>query len=139
MAFGGELAWGGQWYYVAWIRQAADGARETVGARLSREVVPLEQTARLSTGDDVYGPVVSAVRGRFLVTWTRWEGSDADVDAVRIDADGSRRDGSPFVVAEAAYVTDVASGDGRWTTAYVHPLQPGYGSDRLFVRTVSPK
>jgi hypothetical protein len=83
--------------------------------------------------------VVSAVRGRFLVTWTRWEGSDADVDAVRIDADGSRRDGSPFVVAEAAYVTDVASGDGRWTTAYVHPLQPGYGSDRLFVRTVSPK
>jgi hypothetical protein len=137
--FGSELAWGGRWYYVAWTRLTATGTRETAGTRVSREVAPLEPAERLSTGEDVSGPVVTALGGRFLVSWTRWEGSDPDVHAVQVDADGSRRDRSPFLVAGSASLSDVASGNGRWTTVYVHPLHPDHDSDRLFLRTVAPK
>jgi hypothetical protein len=85
-----------------------------------------------ASGDDESQASI-AFNGRYLVTWTRRDGTNAWIEGARVESAGTLVDATPFEITPSAGLADaaeVASGGaaGRWLVTY-------RGSDGSTVRT----
>jgi hypothetical protein len=137
-----DVASNGRRYLVVWSDgDAIRAARITTAGELED---PAGITVAATSSGVEPTPTVAA-NGPFMVAWR--EADDplgGDIRGARVDDDGSLLDGSGFTIAAADTLVSgpsLSRGPGAtWTASYTR-FRPErhYGSDRVFLRTISPK
>jgi hypothetical protein len=144
-----QVAWNGTTYLVVWTTRGNEFA--VSGARVDGAGTVLDPAIPISRGPGVEWSPTVAANGSFFVTWidrrriSYW--ARDQLVATRVDPDGTvaHPGGYPVLVEDEVHelgepVLVPAATEGDFTLSYTRFVaeQP-FGSDRAFIRTISPK